>query len=293
MYHGYFDHVTMKKFVFNFPPPSVAPHFEAFAHEAFGAPSTYSETPTQEAEEFICPVNGCRKPAFRFVPYTANGPELLCLKCDRSFKYIHDKVHEYVIFDDGNVPAKYCPFDACGAKHPAPKAAFDHDVFRLVSAGPCANCNTSWGRSQWLNSPKKKPWVSTMTPTPSAPPLSATSSVELTFVKPAIYDPLVPTSPEQHALMSATTIQQAILRTLISIDTMLKRQEGVLQTVVGQRLERIEDCMGSQFDTFCDKLDEIASHALDLKDAVDNAVYTGTECDGNYVGSIKVYDMNA
>jgi hypothetical protein len=112
----------------------------------------------------------------------------------------------------------------------------------------CRGCGAMWTRKEYIDEPKPKPWLAEapkmtpiIVPAASAPPL--VEDPALLFVQPQIYEPGI--LPEDVCKHGDLQTQHNMLRVLLSIDRMMKRQEGLMQTIIGQRLARIEDSLDS------------------------------------------------
>lgn len=134
-----------------------------------------------------------------------------------------------------------------------------------------------WMKKDYIDEPKPKPWIP---PTPAEPPKPSAPVLEDTaHVKPDIYEHGV--HPDNIGHYRELMSMHSMVRVLISIERLMKRQEGLLQTIVGQRLARIED-----------SLDEINTDMGAVRDVLENSVYAD-ETAGGYEGCLRVYNENA
>lgn len=280
-----------QKFAFIWPAPSQS----GFAGDAF---AFHVPVPTQPPGEWICPVTGCIGAQFKY--FHGTEPTIQCNVCSGGFSYDHQKVHELILLNTPDVKYKYCPNPCCGHPTRQPKAAIDHPAMQKFSMGTyCRGCGAMWLRKDYIDEPKPKPWTAEgmtvvlqplkktgwdVVPEASAPPADDTEALK--HVKP---DPL------HHGVIfdnighgrELPTLQN-ILRVLLSIENHLRRQEGVLQTVVGQRLARIDD----SFDNISGAAEHMESLLEEIHEVVHNAVYDDENalC---YTGAIRVYNENA
>jgi len=233
----------MSRFYLVWPPP---PPQAVFSHEAFG--HSPIPVPSQAPGEWICPNQGCIGAVFTFTH--GNGPNpsyLSCNICKGGFPYDSATVHELILLNGPDVKYKYCPNACCGHPTRQPKAAMEHPSMAHFSMGTyCRGCGAMWTRKEYIDEPKPKPWlaevpkmVPIVVPAASAPPLVGEPALE--HVQPQPFDHGI--LPEDVCKHGDLQTQHNMLRVLLSIDRMMKRQEGVLQTIVGQRLARIEDTL--------------------------------------------------
>jgi hypothetical protein len=186
----------------------------------------------------------------------------------------------------------------------------------------CRGCGAMWTRKEYIDEPKPKPWLADapkVVPIILPPAASAPALVDdaVQFVRPDIYEPGI--LPEDVCKHGDLQTQHNMLRVLLSIDRMMKRQEGLMQTIIGQRLARIEDSLdsiGGSAAGIEDTLGGISESAEQIQDTVqdpqfkqdiksikDNmsqicfilrkaVFHEGPESYG-FEGALRVYDVNA
>lgn len=151
----------------------------------------------------------------------------------------------------------------------------------------CRGCGAMWCRKDYIDEPKPKPWIGE-TPKPAPPPASAPplDHAALQYVQP---------QPYQHGVISDHIVQNRelgtlhnILRVLLSIESLLRRQEGITQTIVGQRLARMED----RFDNISGAAEHIEGLLEEIHEVVHGAVYDESSA-MSYAGAFRVYNENA
>jgi hypothetical protein len=173
----------------------------------------------------------------------------------------------------------------------------------------CRGCGAMWTRKEYIDDPKPKPWLADAPkmnpivvagPAPSAPPPESDTGVQ--WVKPEIYEHGV--IPDQICAGRELQTQQNMLRVLCSIDRMMKRHEGLLQTIVGQRLARIEDALDGIGESASAIQDTLQDPRLeqDIKSIKDNmsqvcyilrkAVYKEDGEPYNYEGALRTFNVN-
>jgi len=165
-----------------------------------------------------------------------------------------------------------------------------------------------WTRKEYIDEPKPKPWlaeapkmVPIVVPAASAPPL--VDEPALQFVEPQPLDHGI--LPEDVCKHGDLQTQHNMLRVLLSIDRMMKRQEGMMQTIVGQRLARIEDsldCIGGTAEEIMGTVQD-PQFKQDMKSIRDNmsqvcfilrkAVYKEDGDPYGYDGSLRTFNVNA
>jgi hypothetical protein len=260
-----------EKFAFIWPPPPDNTAFQ-FGGDSF---SYQPPVPTQPPGEWICPHKGCIGAQFTYLHGAA--PMIQCETCKGGFAYDHTKIHELIRLNTPDIKYKYCPNPCCGHPTRQPKYAMEHPSMQHFSMGTyCRGCGAMWTRKEYIDEPKPKPWVAP-TPAASAPPL--VDEPALQHVQPTLYVHGV--KPEKIEGGRELGTLHNILHVLISIESLLRRQEGVLQTVVGQRLARIEDTLSN-----------VEGNSGEIVDAINGSLYN-SDFAGSYEGSFRVYNENA
>ena len=211
-----------------------------------------------------------------------------------------------VLLNGPDVKYKYCPNACCGHPTRQPKLAMEHPSMAHFSMGTyCRGCGAMWTRKEYIDEPKPKPWladapkiVPIIVPAASAPPLVEEPALQ--HVQPQPYDHGI--LPEDVCKHGDLQTQHNMLRVLLSIDRMMKRQEGMMQTIVGQRLARLEDSMSNvedQLEGMNQTGDNVAILLTDIKSNMSQvsfilrkAVYKEDGDPYGYEGSLRTFNVN-
>lgn len=285
-------------FAFLWPPP---PPQAVFSHEFC---SYVPPIPAQPPGEWICPTHGCIGAQFTFIH--SSPPSVQCQTCKGGFNYDPATIHELILLNTPNVKYKYCPNACCGHPTRQPKAAMEHPAMANFSMGTyCRGCGAMWLRKEYIDEPKPKPWLAEapkmtpiVVPAASAPPL--VDEPALQHVQPQPYEHGI--SPEDVCKHGDLLTQHNMLRVLLSIDRMMKRQEGMLQTIVGQRLARMEDQLSNvqdqmeganaNGDLMLPLIENMKGNMSQVCFILRKAVYKEDSDPYGYDGSLRTFNVN-
>jgi hypothetical protein len=185
----------------------------------------------------------------------------------------------------------------------------EHPAMAHFSMGTyCRGCGAMWTRSEYIDEPKPKPWLAEapkmtpiIVPAASAPPLALVEEPALQHVQPQVFEHGVMTQNISGHRELQT--QHDMLRVLVSIDRMMKRQEGMLQTIVGQRLARMEDQLSNvqdqmeganaNGDLILPLIENMKGNMSQVCFILRKAVYKEEGDPYGYDGAIRTFNTNA